>query len=81
MRIALIADTHVASRAPECLQNWDVAAGAVVDLHADLTLHLGDITLGRRASAGRSSASGCSRCTRAARSTSASRRHGCSRTN
>jgi 3',5'-cyclic AMP phosphodiesterase CpdA len=45
MRIALIADAHVAPRAPECVHNWHVAARAVVDLNADLTLHLGDITL------------------------------------
>jgi len=45
MRIALIADTHLSPRAPQCTANWraieqDVAAAGV---HS--TIHLGDLTL------------------------------------
>ncbi|MBC7956910.1 MAG: metallophosphoesterase [Cytophagales bacterium] len=45
MRIAIVADSHLAERAPECVANWKAAAGAVARLHADLTVHLGDISL------------------------------------
>jgi alkaline phosphatase D len=45
MRIALIADTHLSSRAPECVANWHAARRAVGRLGADLTIHFGDITL------------------------------------
>jgi len=45
MRIALIADTHLSQRAPECLANWHAAARAVAAAAPDLTIHLGDITL------------------------------------
>lgn len=45
MRIALIADSHVAARAPECVSNWQAAARAVSASDPDLTIHLGDITL------------------------------------
>jgi predicted phosphodiesterase len=45
MRIALIADTHLSARAPECVANWHAAGRAVERLAADLTVHLGDITL------------------------------------
>ncbi|MBC7993251.1 MAG: metallophosphoesterase [Rhizobacter sp.] len=45
MRIALVADSHLAERAPECVANWKAAAGAVARLRADLTVHLGDISL------------------------------------
>lgn len=45
MRIALIADTHLSTRAPECLANWHAARAAVRRLGADLTIHLGDLTL------------------------------------
>jgi 3',5'-cyclic AMP phosphodiesterase CpdA len=45
MRIAIVADSHLAERAPECLANWRVAAGAVARLRADITVHLGDISL------------------------------------
>lgn len=45
MRIALIADTHLSVRAPECVANWHIAKDAVGRLGADLTVHLGDITL------------------------------------
>jgi 3',5'-cyclic AMP phosphodiesterase CpdA len=45
MRIALVADSHLSPRAPECVRNWEHAARAVAAWHADLTVHLGDITL------------------------------------
>jgi predicted phosphodiesterase len=45
MRIALIADTHLSARSPECVANWHAARRAVGRLGADLTVHLGDITL------------------------------------
>lgn len=45
MRIALIADTHLSSRSPECVANWHAARRAVERLGADLSIHLGDITL------------------------------------
>lgn len=45
MRIALIADTHLSVRSPECVANWHAARRAVARLGVDLTVHLGDITL------------------------------------
>jgi predicted phosphodiesterase len=45
MRIALVADTHLSVRSPECVANWHAARRAVGRLGADLTVHLGDITL------------------------------------
>jgi predicted phosphodiesterase len=45
MRIALISDTHLSARAPECVANWHAARRAVERLAANLTVHLGDITL------------------------------------
>ena len=45
MRIALIADTHLSARSPECVANWHAARRAVGRLGADLTVDLGDITL------------------------------------
>jgi 3',5'-cyclic AMP phosphodiesterase CpdA len=45
MRIALIADTHLSARSPECVANWHAARRAVGRLGADLTVNLGDITL------------------------------------
>jgi len=45
MRIALISDTHLSQRAPECVSNWHAARRAVERLRPDLTVHLGDITL------------------------------------
>ena len=45
MRIALIADTHLSARSPECVANWHAARRAVGRLGADQTVHLGDITL------------------------------------
>lgn len=45
MRIALIADTHVSARSPECVANWHAAGRAVARLQADLSVNLGDITL------------------------------------
>lgn len=44
MRIALIADTHLSSRVPECLANWHAARVAARRLGADLTINLGDVT-------------------------------------
>lgn len=45
MRIALIADSHVSPRAPDCVQNWCAASGVVAQAAPDFTVHLGDITL------------------------------------
>ena len=45
MDIALITDTHLSGRAPECVANWHAAAAAVAAAEPDLTIHLGDITL------------------------------------
>jgi len=45
MRIALIADSHLSSRSPECVANWHAARRAVQRLAPDVTVHLGDITL------------------------------------
>ncbi len=45
MRIALIADTHLSTRSPECVANWHAARRAVGRLGAELTVNLGDITL------------------------------------
>jgi 3',5'-cyclic AMP phosphodiesterase CpdA len=45
MRIALLADTHLSARSPECVANWHAARRAVGRLGADQTIHLGDITL------------------------------------
>jgi len=45
MRIALIADSHLSPRSPECVANWHAARHAVERLSPDLTVHLGDITL------------------------------------
>jgi predicted phosphodiesterase len=45
MRIALIADTHLSARSPECVANWHAARHALGRLSADLTINLGDITL------------------------------------
>lgn len=45
MRIALIADTHLSARSPECVANWQAARHAIARQGADLTIHLGDITL------------------------------------
>ena len=45
MRIALIADSHLSLRAPECIANWNAAGAAIERLGPDLTVHLGDISL------------------------------------
>jgi predicted phosphodiesterase len=45
MRIALMADTHHCARSPQCVANWHAAGRAGGRLAADLTVHLGDITL------------------------------------
>jgi predicted phosphodiesterase len=45
MRIALIADTHLSERSPECVANWHAARRAIERLAVELTVHLGDITL------------------------------------
>src|SRR5262245_56574466 len=45
MRIALIADTHLSARSPECVANWHAAARAIGRLGVERTVHLGDITL------------------------------------
>jgi len=45
MRIALITDSHLSPRAPECVANWHAARRAVERLSPELTVHLGDISL------------------------------------
>jgi 3',5'-cyclic AMP phosphodiesterase CpdA len=45
MRIALIADTHLSARSPECVANWHAARRAIARIAPDRTVHLGDITL------------------------------------
>jgi 3',5'-cyclic AMP phosphodiesterase CpdA len=45
MRIALIADSHLSPRAPECVANWHAARRAVARIEPELTVHLGDISL------------------------------------
>ena len=45
MRIALIADSHLSPRSPECVANWHAAQRAVERFSVDLTVHLGDISL------------------------------------
>jgi hypothetical protein len=45
MRIALVADSHLSERAPECVSNWEVAGAVVRRMGAELTIHLGDISL------------------------------------
>lgn len=45
MLIALITDSHLSPRAPELVANWQATAAAVAASGAELTLHLGDITL------------------------------------
>jgi 3',5'-cyclic AMP phosphodiesterase CpdA len=45
MRIALLADSHLSQRSPECVANWHAARRAIERLAPDLTVHLGDISL------------------------------------
>jgi len=45
MRIALVADSHLAARAPECVANWRHAGSAAAAWQAELAIHLGDISL------------------------------------
>ncbi len=45
MRIALIADTHLSVRSPECVANWHAARRAIARIDATFSIHLGDITL------------------------------------
>lgn len=44
-RIAIVTDSHLAERAPECIANWHAAAAAAAALAPALGLHLGDISL------------------------------------
>ena len=44
MRIAIVTDSHLSKRAPQCVRNWQAVADAVTHLGVDLTVHLGDIT-------------------------------------
>jgi 3',5'-cyclic AMP phosphodiesterase CpdA len=45
MRLALIDDSHLSARSPECVANWHAAARAIRRLGVERTVHLGDITL------------------------------------
>jgi 3',5'-cyclic AMP phosphodiesterase CpdA len=45
MRIVLVTDSHLAAIAPPCNENWLAAKAFARRAGADLTVHLGDITL------------------------------------
>ena len=45
MRIALIADSHIAASAPAFVSKWRAAAEFAARSRTELTIHLGDITL------------------------------------
>lgn len=45
MRIVIVTDSHLATSAPECNLNWRAVREYVARSAADLTVHLGDITL------------------------------------
>ena len=45
MKIALVADSHLAPDADACNRNWSAVDVFVRESHADLTIHLGDITV------------------------------------
>lgn len=44
MKILLVTDTHLSSRADAFNQNWQLVANWVKDAKVDLTIHLGDIS-------------------------------------
>lgn len=46
MRVALVSDIRLSARSPECAANWHAARRAIERLHVDLTVHLGEVTLG-----------------------------------
>src|SRR5262245_32435395 len=43
MRIVVVSDTHLASRATACLENWRVVNRWIAEQRPDLVVHLGDI--------------------------------------
>lgn len=45
MRILLVTDSHLAPSVPPCNENWRAAKAFARNAGADLTVHLGDITL------------------------------------
>jgi 3',5'-cyclic AMP phosphodiesterase CpdA len=45
MRIALVSDTHLATRSAVCLDNWRVVRAWIERARPDLVVHLGDITV------------------------------------
>ena len=45
MRLLLVTDSHLAPSAPPCTGNWRAAKAFAQGAGADLTIHLGDITL------------------------------------
>jgi 3',5'-cyclic AMP phosphodiesterase CpdA len=45
MRIVLVTDTHLSPAARECNENWAAVRAFVARAEADLTIHLGDITM------------------------------------
>ena len=45
MRLILVTDSHLAPSVPPCNENWAAAKAFARDAGADLTVHLGDITL------------------------------------
>ena len=45
MKIAIVADSHLAPHAHACNRNWQAVSAFVQESKADLTVHLGDITV------------------------------------
>jgi 3',5'-cyclic AMP phosphodiesterase CpdA len=45
LRLLLVSDTHLSSRAPEALANWAAVAAYAAETSPDLVVHLGDLTL------------------------------------
>ena len=45
MRIALVSDTHIATRARGFTANWHIAARLIEAERPDLIIHLGDVTV------------------------------------
>ena len=44
VRINVVSDTHLSSRAPEAAENWAAVAAALEGDRADLIVHTGDIS-------------------------------------
>lgn len=44
MRLALIADSHLSIRSPECAANWHAVEQSIAQSDVDATVHLGDLS-------------------------------------